>query len=501
MDAAARKALDIVSLARLENGERWGNTAAQFQKDNAATILNTSGPLQTWIEAPRGARKTTDIAAILLAILTAQAPPMSRSYVGASDLEQAQELIDAARGIVERTEELHGEFQITELVITSARTGASVTALPADASAFGKRAYLIILDEIANWPQTKNARHFWSVLMSGNRKLPECRTIIITNAGDPVHWSWKRRETARTSAHWQFFSVPGPLEWLSETDLAILRENSGTPSEYDRLVLNKWVAAEDRLADLADIRACTVLPGPQPPRGGLRYVIAVDLGSVNDRAVAAVLHTEDGAAGRRAVLDRLERWQGSRPAPVPLGQVRDTILSLSGEYNGAEVVIDPWQAKLLASELREAGVVVNEFNFTSTSVGRLALSLHSAIRQHRLSLFPDEDLADELVSVRLIKNSVGTYRLDHDSGQHDDQAVTLALGVHHLLDADPAPSWPDPGGADDDRAGQADDLGREILIPMGLFGVRAEQHRAGPDPGLADRVSRTARTMQPEEAR
>jgi len=28
------------------------------------------------------------------------------------------------------------------------------------------------------------------------------------------------------------------------------------------------------------------------------------------------------------------------------------------------------------------------------------------------------------------------YRLDHDSGGHDDQAVTLALGAHWLLEAD-----------------------------------------------------------------
>ena len=40
------------------------------------------------------------------------------------------------------------------------------------------------------------------------------------------------------------------------------------------------------------------------------------------------------------------------------------------------------------------------------------------------------------MSVRLRKNTLGIYRLDHDSGQHDDQAVALALGTHYLLDAD-----------------------------------------------------------------
>lgn len=34
------------------------------------------------------------------------------------------------------------------------------------------------------------------------------------------------------------------------------------------------------------------------------------------------------------------------------------------------------------------------------------------------------------------------YRLDHDSGQHDDQAVAVALGTHWLLkDGSSAAAW------------------------------------------------------------
>jgi hypothetical protein len=69
------------------------------------------------------------------------------------------------------------------------------------------------------------------------------------------------------------------------------------------------------------------------------------------------------------------------------------------------------------------------------SVGRLALALHQAIR-NRIAVPDDELLIDELIAVRLRKNGLGVYRLDHDSGGHDDQAVTLVLGVHWLLEAD-----------------------------------------------------------------
>lgn len=63
---------------------------------------------------------------------------MARLYVGASDEEQAQELIDAALGLIGRTPELAGAFRTGEMEITCARNGASVRALAADASAMGQ---------------------------------------------------------------------------------------------------------------------------------------------------------------------------------------------------------------------------------------------------------------------------------------------------------------------------------------------------------------------------
>ena len=436
MGDAGRRALDVLSLMVLEDGRRWGETAAPFQWANARAILDPDAvPRQHWIELPRGARKTTDLAGIQLAALYTQAPAMARMYVGASDKEQAAELVDAAVGLVERTPELVGVFRTGELEVTNTVNGASVRALAADASAMGKRAWMLTLDEVCNWPETRKARRFWAVLMSGNRKITDCRTVVITNAGDPQHWAWKRRETARTSRHWRFCSVPGPLPWLTGDDLAVLAENAETASEYERLHLNKWVTSEDRLATRADLVACTTLPGPLPPRLGVTYLVSLDVGVVNDRTVLVAMHGEDTPGGRGVVLDRIVRWQGSRGAPVDLGEVRDALVGLCREFR-ASAVVDPYQALLVAQEARVAGVTVAEFPFTALSVGRIAVCLHQAIRNHRIALPPDEVLLDELVSVRLRKNTLGVYRLDHDSGAHDDQAVAIALGAHHLLDAD-----------------------------------------------------------------
>jgi hypothetical protein len=118
---------------------------------------------------------------------------------------------------------------------------------------------------------------------------------------------------------------------------------------------------------------------------------------------------------------------------VDLQNVADTVAELSTRYNRAQALIDPSQAILIGQQLRGRGVAVDEFNFTGSSVGKLALALHQAIRQHRIDLPDDPDLLDELATVRLEKNTLGVYRLQHDSNGHDDQAVALALGCHHLM--------------------------------------------------------------------
>ena len=61
------------------------------------------------------------------------------------------------------------------------------------------------------------------------------------------------------------------------------------------------------------------------------------------------------------------------------------------------------------------------------------MTLLTLIRNFALALPDDEDLINELLNVRLRETTPGVYRLDHDPGQHDDQAVALAMGAQFLM--------------------------------------------------------------------
>lgn len=82
--------------------------------------------------------------------------------------------------------------------------------------------------------------------------------------------------------------------------------------------------------------------------------------------------------------------------------------------------------------LRDKGVLTSSFNFTAQSVGRLAVSLFRLVNDRRLVLPDDADLVDELSNARLRQTSPGVFRIDHDSGAHDDRVISLALAAHEL---------------------------------------------------------------------
>ncbi len=440
----------------LEDGRPWAASAAPYQWKDARSILEPHGDVrQVFLTRPRGGRKTTDLAGMVLAVLATQAPTMARCYVGASDEDQAQELIDAADGLIRRTPGLAGSFRVTGLRITYVPSGASVTALPADASAMGKRPYLIVVDELTNWPDTKAARRFWDVLSSAARKIEGCRLVVISNAGSPEHWSYKRREVARSSRHWLLHEVPGPLPWLSEDDLEALRENATVPSEFERLHMNVWIEPEDRLATRDDVLACVDKGrrGDLERRPGMRYTAGLDVGVKNDRTALVVVHSEQVAGQRVVVVDAVRVWTPRRGRPVDLQEVEETVAELCQQFS-AELRYDPSQALLLGQRLRERGLRAVEEVFTVSSNSVRAGLLFRLVHERRLSLPDDDELVDELASVRLRESSGGRYRLDHDSGRHDDRATALALAAQHVLArrkgfatvVETGPAWSVPSG-------------------------------------------------------
>jgi hypothetical protein len=427
---SALSPFDLLLGMRLEDDRRWGDVAADFQLEDAAAIFDKAGPRWHFQTRPRSGSKSTDAAGVALSWLAAEAPSGARGYIVAVDADQGALLLDAASGLVDRTPALQGAVTVQSLKLVAA-SGASVEVLSADgASAFGLRPHWLVLDEFAQWPSTRNGRRLWSALLSSTHKVKDSRMLILTSAGEPGHFSAKVLAEARRSDRWRVSETPGPLPWIDFAELEaqrpLLRD-----SEFARLHLNRWTQSEDRLVSEEDLEAAAVLDGPLEPRPGVRYVITLDVGITNDATVAVVAHGEklgeEFNSPVRVVVDRIARWKGSRRKPVRLSEVEDFVAQASHDYNGAPLHADPYQAVSTLQRLRARGVRAEQFVFSSQSVGRVANALHLSLRNRLLWIPNDPDLVGELGRVRLRESSPGAVRLDHDSGEHDDQAIAIAI--------------------------------------------------------------------------
>jgi len=433
-------ALALLAGLVLSDGRRWGQAATSVQWADARAVLDPDGPRRHWLGRARGYSKTTDTAGLSLAAMLRQLPAGSLMYAAAADQDQARLVMTALRGFVERTAGLRDEVDVPprSLRATARRTGTVLEVLAADgAGSWGLLPSWLVLDELANWPASGNARTVHEALTSALVKVDGARQIVMTTSGDPSHWSRKVYDQAHRSPLWRVSDVAGPAPWQDPGELEEERQRL-LPSSYARLFSNVWTASEDRLVDPADLDAAMTLRGEQPPAPGHRYVISCDIGLKNDATVVVVAHRVGYGDESRVVVDHLTRWRGTPANPVQLSDVETLLADLAHRY-GARSYVDPWQASGLVQRLQQRGVGAEEFPFSTQSVGRLAMALYTLLRGRRLALPDDDVLREELLGVRLRESQPGQYRLDHDSSRHDDQAVGIALAAHVLLSAPPSP--------------------------------------------------------------
>jgi hypothetical protein len=431
-------ALAFMAGLRLEDGRRWGEAATQVQVGDAAAVLDREGPRRHWISRARGYAKTQDAAGWTIAACSTQLPRSATGYAAAADADQARLLVDSIGGFVARTPALQGRVDVQTRKVAFLEAGVDLVVLPADASSsWGLRPAWLVVDELCQWGSTANARAFFDALWSALPKISQARAAIITTSGDPAHWSRKVYDLAVSESGWRCSETPGPPPWMPDEEVEAERRRL-TASSFARLFENRWAASEDRLVDPADLWACVTSEArPLPYRSGRRYRIGVDIGLKRDRTIVAAVHAEPAGDARRIVLDQEIVFEGTRDRPVALAQVEEAIVRTWTDYHRPRIVLDPWQAAGLAQSLRRRGASVDEYAFTAQSVGRLALNLHLLLRDRLLSLPDDEALIDELANVRLKEKTPGVYRMDHDSGRHDDRAIAIGLAATPLL-AEPA---------------------------------------------------------------
>lgn len=421
----------------LDTGERWGAAALPFQRDDAEALLGTSGPRRHYLLRGRGMSKTSDVAALALALLLTEAPPRSRSYVYAVDGDQAAIFADTIAGFVARTPGLAGAVDVGARTVTVRSSGASLAVESSDgASALGTRPWLTVCDELGAWPSTANHRRLWAAVASATAKVPSARLLVIGTAGSPTGLGAEVWSEAETSPHWRTARRPGPAPWWTADDTDAVR-SSLTASEWRRLILCEWAESDDALTTPEDVEACVRAGSTTlPARPGVEYVAALDVGTRRDLTALVVGHMEHRPAGRVVIVDRVLYWRPDRAAGgrVDLSEVEAATLRLCREYRVRRLRFDRMQAEQLTANLARAGVRPVEYVFSAAGTNRLARSLYVALRDRAVELPDDPEVRSELCAVRMVETGPGTVKMQNPPGTHDDVAVAVGMIVADLTE-------------------------------------------------------------------
>ena len=84
--------------------------------------------------------------------------------------------------------------------------------------------------------------------------------------------------------------------------------------------------------------------------------------------------------------------KGTKDRPVQLQVVEDMIANCAQTYRPCTLIYDPFQSVQLSQRLGARNVTTRQFNFTSQSVSKIAVTLHSLIRDGLLAIPNDPEL-------------------------------------------------------------------------------------------------------------
>jgi len=355
-------------------------------------------------------------------------PRGQRIYSVAADLGQAQLLKEDLAAKFRRNPLTRNLIRETATTVTMKATDSRYESLPYDVPGmWGLRPSRVVLDEVGEFPPRAEA--IWTALWTATAKVPGCRVLVISTPShdpqqllgrvlklakaDPTRWFVSERTLDAERPTWI------PDTWIEE-------QRKSLPAHvYDRLIRGVWVAGQGRYLTRQEVGSVF----GAIPEGALAWAVAIDLAVTRDRAVIGVLRlAPDGTV----VVQHLVTFTPTRDTKVDLLAVKAELLEIIQRLGNPVIVFDPWQASLLAAELRAQRYHVIEHAFTSQSRTRLFAHLLDLIRNNQLKSYEHAELERELYGLEVHTSGSG-WRVDHAGGQFDDHAMATMLGIYGLL--------------------------------------------------------------------
>jgi phage terminase large subunit-like protein len=429
----------------------------------------------------KGGGKTPMLAAIGFYMLLADGEQGAHVMSCATDFQQANLTLDAAKKYIGADRELARLCDPKQFEIRYPKKNGKWSVMSGTAEGrHGFRPSCLLMDEAHEWPNGK----LYDNLTANTTKRAQPLTLVATNAGASQScFAWKLHERATSAMKGGpagetllpvIYEAPAALDWTSEAaaaaanpslghiltfeqlspELAKAHESPEGEGRYRRLFLSQWqgVTAE-RWLDLAEWDAC--VSTDEPPADAALYV-GMDLAQSDDlcavplvwatpeklyvdahfwipRATAERYESRDGIPyGKWAAAEFITLLEEPTVSSAARKLIADYILRMHWRHKVQAVCFDTYRADETVAILEAAGLkcvpITQGFR---TSPG--CFELERRVKEQSAVIAPNDVLRWNAENAQVERNSYGEIRVTKPDVRH--QQARKVDGVSALVSA------------------------------------------------------------------
>lgn len=503
----AERVLKVMQLFREIKGPRAGRRLrlAPWQKFIYASVFGWVDKRTGWrrfqyafVAVPRGNGKSTGAAPVALYMLALDGEGGAEVYAAAVTREQARIVFAMAQFMAKRDPEFRRRYGISVDAhnIRQESSASIFSPLSRDADALdGKNVHLAILDELAK----HRTREVHDVLLTATGKRNQALMLSITTAGSNKtgvgyeQWRYAQRVLRLEQSDERFFGIiytiddeddwRDPLAWAKanpnwgvsvapDVIATLAKRAENVPSQqnaFKQKHLNVWTHATVQWINAVDWKHCGDRALTAQDLKGEACIVGMDLAARVDLAVTVkvfrrmlegrwhyyafptfylpldVIRAQRNPKYAEWYEQGLLRASLVDTASTDFSMIETDVAADHELYVITDIAYDPYQAKMLASNLERSGIPVIEVRPTVANFSPAMKELDALVREGRFH-HPDNEILnwniDCVEAWEDMKANVFPRKDKTDGLAKIDGAVALlmALARFMALDAEPPPS-------------------------------------------------------------
>jgi hypothetical protein len=305
----------------------------------------------------------------------------------------------------------------------------------------GRTIIAVICDEMAFWPHEETAANPEEEVIAALRPgmitvtNPKLVKISTPFAKQGLLWTEFQQRAELDFPVWQLPSHEmNPKISLSELEREQCRgEVKYHLREYLAEFVDSvsgWITPE--ILDPCIARGCRELP---PVRDGF-YIAALDPASRHNDFAFAILHR---SSDETIIVDRVERWTGTKRAPLGFEFVLGEVKSILDDYGINSAVGDQYCSDVISQYLLKLGVSYEITTFGAQTRAKIFGNLKHLLVQGKIQLLEDPELLHQLRNLREERTDRGQIDVRPSGRMNDDLAVVVALAASELTKRPPRP--------------------------------------------------------------